>query len=111
MPRGGYRPGSGRKPGTGKKDAPVEAQDMGSQPPREHFDSAYAFGLWALNAPDNEVTMDQKIRAMGIMATIEVKKPESLPKMEQARAGAEKSMSGAYAPRTVKGFGVVDGGK
>ena len=59
MPRGGLRPGAGRprKPPSGSPPpAGLSAQ--------LHFETAAEFGIWSLNAPDYEVSMDQKIRAM-----------------------------------------------
>lgn len=111
MPHGGARVGAGRKPSKSKLPVAVE----GASPPadgggsRPTFTSATEFGLWCLNAPDTEVTMDQKIRAMQTVAAIEMKRAE--PVKADAKADAVKAMSGDWAPRRVKGFGVVDGGK
>lgn len=66
--------------------------------------------MWALNASDAEVTMDQKLRAMQTLASLDAKKPAD-EKPKDPRAAAEASMTGRYAPRTVRGLGVVDGGK
>lgn len=124
MARGGSRPGAGRKPGSGKGGkaqsgrrevvpaTPQPAYDGEILAPRPQFGSASEFGLWALNAADGEVSMDQKLRAMQVLAMMEVKKPADQPSKKDAQAQAvEESMTGLYAPRKVKGFGVVDGGK
>lgn len=112
MPRGGARPGAGRKRGSGKVQDVKPAPAADTISPRPRFASAQAFGLWALNAPEAEVSMDQKLRAMQVLAMIETKKPaEGGTKKEQAQEAVEGAMSGLYAPRRVKGFGVVNGGK
>jgi hypothetical protein len=74
--------------------------------PPPHFASAREFGLWALNAPG--VTMDQKLRAMQVLATLETKGGAEPAKKPAAAAEEEGSI---YAPRKVRGFGVVTGGR
>lgn len=122
MPRGGARPGAGRKPGAGKGKPPAAGREIAPAqpvpvydgevlPPRPQFNNASEFGLWALNATDSEVPMDQKLRAMQVLAMIETKKPAEGSKKDAQAQAVEASMTGLYAPRKVKGFGVVDGGK
>jgi hypothetical protein len=108
MPRGGLRPGTGgarKGAGRPKKKAPDSAATlMQATGERPKFASAREFGLWAINAPDTEVPIDLKLRAMQVLAPLEAKQA---PKDEAPAAPA----SGKYAPRQVRGFGVVSGGR
>lgn len=99
MPRGGLRPGAGRKP---KPTRPHQLRPRQHQP-RPRFDTAQAFGLWALNASDDEVSMEHKIRVLQVLAMLEAKQaPPAKP--------AEPPGHGRYAPRRVREFGVIEGG-
>jgi hypothetical protein len=100
MPRGGVRPGAGRP-----KRHPVPD---GPQQERPKFDSARSFALWAMNADDQTVTMDQKIRAMQALTTLEAKQAAAAEKPEPLAA---TGTDGLYAPRRVRGYGVVAGGR
>lgn len=114
MLHGGARVGAGRKPKRAKSSAPVTPTGGDSdQPARTRFEGAHDFAVWAINAPDAEVTMDQKIRVMQTLAAIELKRLDaSKPnKADQAKADTEASATGDWAPRKVRGFGVVNGGK
>jgi len=117
MARGGARPGAGRPKGSGKRKlappaAPASQQHVdGGAPARPRFESAREFGIWALNAPDDQVTMAEKLRAMQVLAMLEAKKDDRPTKQEEQEAGVASAMQGKFAPRTVKGFGVVDGSK
>lgn len=71
---------------------------------RPKFSSAREFGLWALNAPDTEVPIDLKMRAMQVLAPLEAKAVEK----PEAPAAAT---TGRYAPRQTRAFGVVSGGR
>lgn len=108
MPRGGARPGTGgARPGAGR---PPKRPPVPDAPPRPVFASAKDFGVWALNAADAEVSMDQKIRAMQVLASLEAKQPAQQKPADPAET-AETALGGRYAPRRVRGFGVVEGGK
>ncbi len=110
MARGGARLGAGRKPKGPVQ--PPEPPDGVERQERPKFDSPIAFGLWALNAPDWEVTIDQKLRAMQVLVLAESKSGNSAAeKKEQQRDGIADAMQGIYAPRRVRSFGVVEGGR
>ena len=101
MPRGGARPGTGgARPGAGRP----RKKPIVEQAPRPEFGSARDFGIWALNAPDADVSMDQKIRAMQALLASDGKKPAEKPDAKPADVVA----GGLYAPR---GLAVVRGGK
>lgn len=102
MPRGGPRPGSGgARPGAGRpRKLPP------SDTPRPHFASGRDFALWVLNAPDAVAPMDYKLRAMQALLALEGKAPAP-----EKPAPAAQPPGDLYAPRKVKGFGVVDGGR
>lgn len=105
MPRGGPRPGfGGKQPGAGR---PRKQPIVDEQPPRQPVEGGREFALWALNAPDDQVGMDQKVRlALGLIAA-ESKQPAAKEKPAvQADDDAD-----VYAPRKVRGYGVVDGGR
>jgi hypothetical protein len=104
MPRGGARPGAGRPKGGRKQPAASAPIDGAPQLSRPRFDGPKDFGVWALNAPDAEVSMDQKLRAMQVLATLAGKQAE--PKEDKPAAPVPSK----YAPREVKGFRVVAGG-
>lgn len=110
MARGGARPGAGRPRSKGREKPVAD----GVLPPtvRPKFEAAAEFLLWAMNAPDHEVDMDQKLRAAQVKAMLEAK-GEGAPgaKNDQREAGVQSAMTGKFAPRRVRGFGVVDGGK
>lgn len=107
MPRGGRREGAGRPP---KAKALLAQQEASGHVPelRPRFVTAKDFAVWALNAPDIEVDMDQKMRAMQALLALEGKQPAQAVKPDAAET-AEVAMGGRYAPRKVRGFGVVDG--
>lgn len=110
MPRGGARIGTGGpQPGSGRPRKQVPPVS----PPRPEFATAREFGVWALNAGDVEVSMDQKIRAMQVLAMIETKQaaPATQPKATPGSDAAEGDAPGRYSPRRVRGFGVVEGGR
>ena len=113
MPRGGARPGAGRP----RKDIQTQSAaqalpPVGQDPiPRPVFTGAEDFGVWALNASDREVSMDQKIRAMQVLAGLQTKQPKAPTKEAQQEAAVKTAMSGRFAPRQVRGFSVVDGAK
>lgn len=108
MPRGGARPGTGgARPGAGRPRKPKSEVE---QSPRPKFEAAKDFGIWALNAPDAEVSIDQKLRAMQVLAALEGKQPAQQKANDPVNVAAS-AMGGRYAPRRVRGFGVVDGGK
>jgi hypothetical protein len=77
-------------------------------PPRPEFRSAEEFALWALNASDEEVGMDQKVRTMVALLAFETKRAEAAEKPEPLAA---TGTDGLYAPRRVRGYGVVAGGR
>lgn len=114
MARGGARPGAGRPKGGQKADsAPVDADDRplpnsASVPdvnsPRPTFQTAHEFAIWAMNAPDAEVSMELKIRTMQVLAPLEAKQPK--PDTEKPAVA-----TGKFAPRMVKGFDVFSGGR
>lgn len=104
MPRGGARPGAG---------APLGNRNKAKRPelvigPRPKFESGRDFALWCLNAPDAEAPMEVKVRAMQALISQEAK--QAPPKLEPAEV-AEAAAGGRYAPRRVRGFSVVDGGR
>lgn len=108
MPRGGARPGTGgARPGAGR---PRKLPPVPDAPPRPEFETARAFGIWALNASDAEVGMDQKIRAMQALLALEAKEIGA-PKAAAPPppADADDPDGGIYAPRRVRGFAVVNG--
>jgi hypothetical protein len=100
---GGARPGAGRPKRHKKTPADVEAQQE-----RPEFDSARSFALWALNADDVTVSMDQKIRACMALLSLEGKQAAAAEKPEPLAA---TGTDGLYAPRSVRGYGVVAGGR
>lgn len=103
MPRGGARPGTGgAQPGAGRP----QRRPLVEQSDRPRFKTAEEFAIWALNAPDLEVGMDQKVRVMlGLLAA--TKQPAG----KASDKPAEDPATGAYAPRKVRGFGVVVGSR
>jgi hypothetical protein len=107
MPKGGIRPGAGAPRGNSNRakglaaKAAAEAATPGGRP---KFASAREFGLWAINAPDDVVPIDLKMRAMQVMAPLEAKAVEK-PEAQAAPT------SGKYAPRQTRAFGVVSGGR
>ena len=114
MPRGGPRLGAGgARAGAGRPRKPVEAPvaSVDVSGPRPVFRGAEDFGVWALNASDVEVTMDQKLRAMQVLAMMAGKKADVATKLEDREAGAKAAMTGRFATRQVRGFGVVDGAR
>lgn len=74
--------------------------------PRPTFETAREFALWSLNASDLEVTMDLKMRAMQCLLALEGKAPIAKPD-----ADADTAATALYAPRKVRGFGVVNGSR
>lgn len=105
MANGGPRPGAGAPKGNRNraKKQPPDAPDVHS--PRPTFQTAHEFAIWAMNAPDAEVPMELKIRTMQVLAPLEAKQP----KPDAALAASEPGSK--YAPRKVRGFGVVSGGR
>jgi hypothetical protein len=105
MPRGGPRPGfGGKQPGAGRRPQPKPTEATEAPTGRPRFANPREFGMWALNAPDNEVTMDQKARIMQALLASDGKKPAERadPKPADVVSG------GLYAPRALA---VVRGGK
>jgi len=103
MPRGGARPGAGRKPKTQRQPEQTSSSDPilpGA------VESAREWGLKALNSPD--VPLDTKVKVFGFMIGAEAKDGQAKQKPEAAKP---KGAANKFAPRQVKGFGVVDGGK
>jgi len=105
MPRGGPRPGFGgvqRGAGRPKRIVPEEAA------PRPEFSCGREFAVWALNAPDVEVPMDMKVRVALALIAADAKPPVKKPDEAQR---ADQEEGGIYAPRAVRGYGVVSGGR
>jgi hypothetical protein len=102
MPRGGARPGTGgARPGAGRpRKTPIT-----EMPPRPRFETAREFAVWALNAGEDEVSMDQKVRTMQAMLAAEGKQAAA---KEKPTAQADDAAD-VYAPRKVRTFGVVNG--
>lgn len=109
MPRGGARPGAGRPKGGHKiVAAPVQAPPADVAPSvRPKFESGREFALWVLNAGDHETPMEVKVRAMQALVMLEGKAPAEAAK----KTAPEDEAGGLYAPRKVRGFGVVNGGR
>lgn len=110
MPRGGARPGAGAPLGNRNRARRIEAEPSGDMPPRPTFETGRDFAIWALNASDAEAPMEVKIRAMQALVALEGKQPAPGKANDPAEV-AETAMGGRYAPRKVRGFGVVDGGR
>jgi hypothetical protein len=109
MPRGGARPGAGAPLGNrnnrSKRENPVSAFVARERP---KFETGKDFALWALNAADDEVPMEVKVRAMQALVAAEAK--AAAPKPADAQR-ADQEEGGIYAPRAVRGYGVVSGGR
>jgi hypothetical protein len=75
--------------------------------PRPVFQSGEAFALWALNAPDAEVSIAQKIKMAIALLSLEARRPAGANKVppEDPRPAA----GGIYRPRRVRPFEVIDG--
>ncbi len=101
MPKGGARAGAGAPLGN-RNRAPKPAPAMQGRP---KFESGRDFALWCLNAPDDETPMEVKIRAMQALVGLEAKAAE--PK----KPAPVEAPNDLYAPRKVRGFGVVTGGR
>ena len=117
MPRGGFRPGAGAPLGNrnrAKRPAPSppgETGFSGETPPRPRFESGREFAIWALNAPDSEAPIEVKVRAMQALVAAEAKQATPDKKPANPAETAETALGGRYAPRRVRGFVVVEGGK
>ena len=103
MPRGGPRPGfGGKQPGAGRpRKKPLEETAMTARP---RFESSGEFGIWVLNAPDAEVSMSEKIRAMQAMLAHAGKGGADKPEPKTA----DEATGGLYATRALA---VLRGGK
>lgn len=103
MPRGGPRPGfGGKQPGAGR---PRKMPPVLDGEPRPVFENGREFALWALNAPDDVIGADQKVRiALGLIAA-EAKPSSAKPEPKPADDGAPD----VYATRATRPFGVVNG--
>lgn len=111
MPKGGFRPGAGAPLGNrnrAKRPAPAPAGEVGARP---RFESGREFAIWVLNAPDSEAPMEVKVRAMQALVASEAKQAGPDKKPADPAETAETALGGRYAPRRVRGFGVVEGGK
>jgi hypothetical protein len=99
---GGWRPGAGRKPKelTDKQISKVCA-DAGISP------LEYLLSL----VTDGEQPVDVRMRAAGMALPYCHGKKGEEPAQKPAEPAdvAEAAMGGRYAPRRVRGFGVVDG--
>lgn len=116
MPTGSPRPTAGPPLGSrnnphgrrGKPKAPVQAPPADVVPSvRPKFESGREFALWVLNADDHETPMEVKVRAMQALVMLEGKAPAEPAK----KTAPEDEAGGLYAPRKVRGFGVVNGGR
>lgn len=111
MPKGGARVGAGAPLGNRNRAARREPDAPDGGAPRPAFQSGRDFALWVLNAPDADAPMEVKVRAMQSLISAEGKQPAPASKQPAAADTAETAMGGRYAPRRVRGFGVVEGGK
>lgn len=111
MPKGGYRPGAGAPLGNRNRAKRPEPVAAGETPPRPRFESGRDFALWALNAPDSEASIEVKVRAMQALVAAEARQGGPDKKPADPAETAETALGGRYAPRRVRGFGVVEGGK
>jgi hypothetical protein len=115
MPKGGARAGAGAPLGNrnrAKRREPANnapADNAPAEPPPK-FETGRDFALWCLNAAEAEVPMEVKVRAMQALVALEAKQvAPAASKAPSAEETAEQAMGGRYAPRRVRGFGVVDG--
>lgn len=107
MPRiGTPRPGNGGpRPGSGR---PRKVVATAPHPPRPVFDTGLTFALWALNAPDSEISIPQKLKVAMALLAAEAKRPRprGAPALAETDATATE---GIYSPRATKPFQVIDG--
>ena len=90
--------------------APAQKPDEGNETQdfyRPTFETAKDFAMWSLNAPDSAVSIDQKIRMAQAMLTLEARQSGA----NKPETPAEDPATGAYAPRKVRGCGVVVGSR
>ena len=70
MTKGGSRPGAGRP-----KHLPASQTQGPASEPRPLFGTGGDFAMWALNAPDATVPMDQKIRIASALLAAAARQP------------------------------------
>lgn len=105
MPRGGMRPGTGgARPGAGR---PRKQPPPAVLVPRPVFRSGEEFALWALNAPDAEVSIAQKIKIAIALLSLETRR--SAHGGKSPPNGPASPATGIYRPRRVRPFEVIDG--
>ena len=112
MPKGGARPGAGAPLGSRNNPAGRRGKPkLAVSPPvegRPQFRTGRDFALWCLNAADAEAPMEVKVRAMQALIALEAKAPGEAKKPAAAPPAAGPDI---YAPRAVRAFGVVAGGR
>lgn len=111
MPKGGARPGAGAPLGSRNNPAGRRGKPKLAVPPiaggRPQFKTGREFALWCLNAADDETPMEVKVRAMQALIALEAKAPGEAKKP----AAPPDAGPDIYAPRPVRAFGVVAGGR
>lgn len=112
MPRGGPRANSGGwRPGAGAKPRQLEAAQVAKAATQANVTPLeYLLSLVA----DEGQPLDVRMRAAGMaLPYCHGKKGEDAGRQKVADPAetAETALGGRYAPRRVRGFGVVEGGK